>query len=74
MIKVISKKRYEDLIEMIDIQNRQISSLIKLVDDNQNKTNKMLETVCRMVEYMDIRNDILPPEGKEILEKILYED
>lgn len=35
MIKVISKKRYEDLIEMINIQNRQISSLIKLVDDNQ---------------------------------------
>lgn len=74
MIKVISKKRYEDLIEMIDIQNRQISSLIKLVEDNQNKTNKMLETVCKMVEYMDIRNDILPPEGKETLEKILYED
>ena len=74
MIKVISKKRYEDLIEMIDIQNRQISSLIKLVEGNQNKTNKMLETVCRMVEYMDIRNDILPPEGKETLEKILYED
>ncbi len=74
MIKVISKKRYEDLIEMIDIQNRQISSLIKLVEDNQNETNKMLETVCKMVEYMDIRNDILPPEGKETLEKILYED
>lgn len=74
MIKVISKKRYEDLIEMIDIQNRQISSLIKLVDDNQNKTNKMLETVCKMVEHMDIRHDILPPEGKKTLEKILYED
>lgn len=74
MIKVISKKRYEDLIEMINIQNRQISSLIKLVEDNQNKTNKMLETVCKMVEYMDIRNDILPPEGKKTLEKILYED
>ena len=74
MIKVISKKRYEDLIEMIDIQNRQISSLIKLVEDNQKKTNKMLETVCRMVEYMDIRHNILLPEGKETLEKILYED
>lgn len=74
MIKVISKKRYENLIEMIDIQNKQISSLIKLVEDNQNKTNKMLETVCRMVEYMDIRHNILPPEGKETLEKILYED
>lgn len=74
MIKVISKKRYEDLIEMINIQNKQISSLIKLVEDNQNKTNKMLETVCKMVEYMDIRHDILPTEGKETLEKILYED
>lgn len=62
---IIKKKDYEELWSMISKQNEQIEELIKLVLEANARTNHATKCFFDLVEFVDIRFNILPPEAKK---------
>ena len=70
MFKIISKKEYETLWEIIDKQNEQIEELIKLTADAQANGNHATRCYCDLIELVDNNLQVLPPEAVENVRKI----
>ena len=70
MFKIISKKEYETLWEIIDKQNEQIEELIKLTADAQANANHTTRCYCDLIELVDNNLQVLPPEAVENVRKI----
>lgn len=70
MFKIISKKEYETLWEIIDKQNEQIEELIKLTADAQANANHAMRYYCDLIELVDNNLQVLPPEAVENVRKI----
>lgn len=70
MIKIISKKEYETMREIIDKQNDQIDELIGLTADAQAKANYATRCYCNLVELIDKNLQSLPPEAIEMIHEI----
>ena len=66
----IKKKDYEELWSMISKQNKQIEELIKLVLEANARTNHATKCFLDLVEFVDMRFDILPPEAKKIVDEM----
>lgn len=67
---IIKKKDYEELWSMISKQNEQIEELIKLVLEANARTNHATKCFFDLVEFVDIRFNILPPEAKKIVDEM----
>ena len=67
---IIKKKDYEELWSMISKQNKQIEELIKLVLEANARTNHATKCFLDLVEFVDMRFDILPPEAKKIVDEM----
>lgn len=70
MIKIISKKEYETMREIIDKQNDQIDELIGLTADAQAKARHATKCYCDLVELIDKNLQSLPPEAIEMIHEI----
>lgn len=70
MIKIITKKEYEDLHEIIDIQNKQIDELIVMVREANARTTYAIKYLCDLVDFIDIRCGDLPPEVRKLMDEI----
>lgn len=66
----IKKKDYEELWSMINKQNEQIEELIKMVQEANARSNHAQKCFFDLVEFVDIRFDILPPEAKKLIDKM----
>lgn len=69
MIKIISKKEYEDLWEIIEMQDKQIETLINMVIEANTKITHMTECYCELVELID-KNISLPKEAIDLVDEI----
>ena len=67
---IISKKRYEDLIWIIDKQNTQINELISMVDETRKQLKYALSSYVDLVNAIDIHIFDLPVEAMETIEKL----
>ena len=67
---IISKKRYEDLIWIIDKQNTQINELISMVDETRKQLKHALSSYVDLVNAIDIHILDLPVEAMETIEKL----
>ena len=67
---IISKKRYEDLIWIIDKQNTQINELISMVDETRKQLKYALSSYVDLVNAIDIHILDLPVEAMETIEKL----
>lgn len=70
MIKIISKKEYETMKEIIDKQNDQIGELIVLTADAQAKAKHATKCYCDLIELIDENLQSLPPEALSITHEI----
>ena len=66
----IKKKDYEELWSMINKQNEQIEELIKMVQESNARSNHAQKCFFDLVEFVDIRFDILPPEAKKLIDEM----
>lgn len=66
----ISKKEYEELWSIINKQNKQIEELIGLTREANAKSRQAQKCFFDLVELIDVRLDILPPEGKKIIDEM----
>lgn len=67
---IISKKRYEEMIQMIDTQNKQVTELINMVIEARQQLNYVTQSYVDLVNILDIRYLNLPQEARETIEKI----
>lgn len=67
---IIKKKDYEELLDMISKQNEQIEKLIKMVQEANARTNRAQKRFFNLVEFVDIRFDILPSEAKKLINEM----
>lgn len=66
----ISKKEYEELWSIINKQNNQIEELIGIAREANANSRKAQKCFFDLVELVDVRLDILPPEGKKIIDEM----
>ena len=62
MIKIITKKEYEDLHEIIDTQNKQIDELIFMVREANARATHATICFCDLVDCIGTHCGGLPPE------------
>lgn len=67
---IIKKKDYEELWNMISKQNEQIEELIKLVQEANTRTSHAQKCFFDLVEFVDIRHNVLPPAAKKIVDEM----
>lgn len=67
---IIKKKDYEELWGIINKQNEQIEELIKLVQEANDRTNHAQKCFFDLIEFVDIRFNVLPPEAKKIVDEM----
>lgn len=70
MIKIISKKEYDTLNEIIEKQDEQIVELIKLTKDAQSQFSELVTNYCELVELIDQNLEKLPSEVVDVIHKI----
>lgn len=70
MIKIISKKEYKTLMEIINKQDDQITELIVMTADALEKANRATKCYCNLVELVDNNIQSLPPKAIETLHEI----
>lgn len=70
MIKIISKKEYETMREIIEKQNDQINELIGLTADALAEAKHATKCYCDLVELINNNLQSLPPEAIEIVNEI----
>ena len=66
----ISKKEYEELWSTINRQKYQIEELIGIARKANANSRKAQKCFFDLVELVDVRLDILPPEGKKIIDEM----
>lgn len=66
----ISKKEYEELWSIINKQNNQITELIGIAREANAKSRKAQKCFFDLVKLIDVQLDILPPEGKKIIDEM----
>ena len=77
MIKIISKKEYEDLWNIIYKQNEQIEELISMVREAQASATHATKCYCDLVELVDENLQSLPQEAIDLvheIEKLMTKD
>lgn len=77
MIKIISKKEYEDLWSIIYKQNEQIEELIGMVREAQARATHTTKCYCDLVELVDENLQSLPQEAIDLvheIEKLMTKD
>ena len=67
----MTKKNYEELWNIIDKQNKQIEELINMVIEANARTNHATKCFFDLVDFVDIRFNILPPEAKKLVDEML---
>lgn len=67
---MISKQRYEELIQMINIQSRQIDALIEMVTEARQQLNYVTSSYVDLVNILDMRYLNLPEKTRKTIEKI----
>lgn len=66
----ISKKEYEELLDIIEKQNKQITKLIGIAREENAKLRKAQKCFFDLVKLIDVQLDILPPEEKKIIDEM----
>lgn len=70
MFKIISKKEYETMFEIINKQNEQIDELIVLAADARAKAKHATKCYCDLVEMIDENLQSLPCKAIETIREI----
>lgn len=70
MIKIISKKEYEDLWGIINEQNKQIEELIGMITEAQARATHATKCYCDLVELVDENLQSLPKEAIDLVHEI----
>lgn len=70
MIKIISKKKYEEYLQIIDEQNKQIDELIEMVKDARRQTTHAVKCYCDLLELIDDYVENLPKEISDNIHEI----
>ena len=70
MIKIISKKEYENLHSIIKTQNNQIEELIGMVREAQSRASHATKCYCDLVKLIDENVQSLPQEAIDMIDEI----
>lgn len=70
MIKIISKKKYEEYLQIIDEQDKQIDELIEMVKDSRRRTTHAVKCYCDLLELIDEYVENLPKEISDNIHEI----